>query len=174
MEADDSIRRTKDRRPKDEKINAMEGKKEEKKKKEFALKTTPPGPSPHPDKSTRQLSDSERKAKAERLRKEYEAALNNAKEAEAKGKTLTYGQQKVLKIAKRLPLPSYNFAMTIVRHPDRKRYLLVQEGADKGYKWWLPGGRVEHGDSFAETALKETFEEGGALSRSLNYATIFV
>jgi len=52
---------------------------------------------------------------------------------------------------------TYNFALVIVKHPDG-RFLLVQE-RDK--TWWLPGGRVEHGDNFEESAIRETKEEGG-------------
>jgi ADP-ribose pyrophosphatase YjhB (NUDIX family) len=39
--------------------------------------------------------------------------------------------------------------------------LIVQETEKHNKLWWLPGGRVEHGDSFLKTALKETKEEGG-------------
>jgi len=48
----------------------------------------------------------------------------------------------------------------VVQHPD-KRFLLVQETAKHDFLWWLPGGRVEHGDSFYKTSIKETSEEGG-------------
>lgn len=56
---------------------------------------------------------------------------------------------------------SSNFALAVVVHPVDGRFLIVQESAKHNYKWWLPGGRVEWGDSFATTCVKETLEEGG-------------
>jgi len=55
-------------------------------------------------------------------------------------------------------LDTYNFSLVVVRHPDG-RFLLVNETQNRG--WWLPGGRVEHGDSFEDSAVRETKEEGG-------------
>jgi 8-oxo-dGTP pyrophosphatase MutT (NUDIX family) len=54
----------------------------------------------------------------------------------------------------------WNFSLAVCQHPDG-RYLLVQETEKHKKLWWLPGGRVEHGDSFLKTAMKETKEEGG-------------
>ena len=39
------------------------------------------------------------------------------------------------------------------------RFLLVQEFADIGF--WLPGGRVDPGESFQEAAIREAKEEAG-------------
>jgi len=54
----------------------------------------------------------------------------------------------------------WNFSLAVVRHPDG-RFLIVQETQKHQFLWWLPGGRVEHGDSWVNTATKETLEEGG-------------
>jgi len=54
----------------------------------------------------------------------------------------------------------WNFSLVVCQHED-SRYLIVQETAKHNFLWWLPGGRVEHGDSFYKTAIKETKEEGG-------------
>lgn len=56
--------------------------------------------------------------------------------------------------------PSSNFALAVVVHPDG-RFLIVQESAKHNFLWWLPGGRVEWGDSMETTCIKETKEEGG-------------
>jgi ADP-ribose pyrophosphatase YjhB (NUDIX family) len=57
--------------------------------------------------------------------------------------------------------PISNFSLAIVVHPQDGRFLIVQETAKHQFLWWLPGGRVEYGDSFATTCQKETLEEGG-------------
>ncbi|EYF05053.1 Hypothetical protein CAP_3643 [Chondromyces apiculatus DSM 436] len=41
-----------------------------------------------------------------------------------------------------------------------RRFLVVRE-RKHGQLWYLPAGRVEAGESFAEAALRETLEEGG-------------
>ncbi|HEY3447830.1 MAG TPA: NUDIX hydrolase [Myxococcales bacterium] len=56
------------------------------------------------------------------------------------------------------PIPTWNFALVVVRRGDE--YLLVQESKDD-QAWYLPGGRVELGESFVETAERETLEEAG-------------
>ncbi|KDO33938.1 hypothetical protein SPRG_01817 [Saprolegnia parasitica CBS 223.65] len=53
----------------------------------------------------------------------------------------------------------YCFALVVVRHPLTKQFLLVQEFACSGY--WLPGGRVDAGETPDEAALRETKEEAG-------------
>lgn len=45
-----------------------------------------------------------------------------------------------------------------------RRLLLVRE-AKHGQGWWLPAGRVEPGETFAEAALRETLEEAGVRVR---------
>ena len=50
------------------------------------------------------------------------------------------------------------FALVVVRKGDR--FLLIQE-SKYGEPWYLPGGRVEAGESFADAAVRETREEAG-------------
>jgi 8-oxo-dGTP pyrophosphatase MutT (NUDIX family) len=58
----------------------------------------------------------------------------------------------------RPPIPTWCFALVVVRREDR--FLLVQE-VEEGQPWYLPAGRVEPGESFAEAARREALEEGG-------------
>jgi phosphatase NudJ len=58
----------------------------------------------------------------------------------------------------REPIPTWCFALVVVRKGDR--FLLVQE-SKYGEPWYLPGGRVEAGESFADAAVRETREEAG-------------
>jgi len=55
------------------------------------------------------------------------------------------------------PLPTHFFALVVIRRRDR--FLLVEER--KGRGWYLPAGRVEPGETLAEAAVRETFEESG-------------
>jgi 8-oxo-dGTP pyrophosphatase MutT (NUDIX family) len=55
-------------------------------------------------------------------------------------------------------IPTYAFVLCVVRHG--RRFLLVQE-RKHGQRWYVPAGRVELGESFAETARRETLEESG-------------
>ena len=55
--------------------------------------------------------------------------------------------------------PTYGFALVIVQHPKTKKFLIVEEACDQGY--WLPGGRVDPGETFQEAAIRETIEEAG-------------
>lgn len=52
------------------------------------------------------------------------------------------------------PIPAHLFSLVVVR--DRDRFLLVEE---RDGAWYLPAGRVEPGETFAEAALRETLEE---------------
>ncbi len=54
--------------------------------------------------------------------------------------------------------PCYNFSLVCVQHDDG-RFLLIKETRNRG--WWLPGGKVEPGESFETAAVRETLEEGG-------------
>ncbi len=45
---------------------------------------------------------------------------------------------------------------------DQGRILMIQEGADlKHGRWNLPGGKVDEGESLAQAAVRETWEETG-------------
>jgi phosphatase NudJ len=56
----------------------------------------------------------------------------------------------------RVPLEAWLFAVVVVRKADR--FLLVHE---RDGSWYLPAGRVEPGERFAEAARRETLEEAG-------------
>lgn len=58
----------------------------------------------------------------------------------------------------REPIPTWCFALVVVRKGDR--FLLIQE-SKYGEPWYLPGGRVEAGESFTGAAVRETLEEAG-------------
>jgi phosphatase NudJ len=56
----------------------------------------------------------------------------------------------------REPIPTWFFALVVARKGER--FLLVEE---RDGEWYLPAGRVEPGESFAEGAIRETLEEAG-------------
>ncbi len=58
----------------------------------------------------------------------------------------------------RAPIPTWCYALVVVRKADR--FLLVQE-SKYGEPWYLPGGRVEPGESFAGAPVREVLEEAG-------------
>lgn len=58
----------------------------------------------------------------------------------------------------REPIPSWYFALVVVRRGDR--FLLVHE-CKHGQLWYLPAGRVEPGETFVDAACRETLEESG-------------
>src|SRR5687768_7910455 len=58
----------------------------------------------------------------------------------------------------REPIPTWYFALVVVRKDDR--FLVVRE-AKHGQRWYLPAGRAEAGETLAEAALRETLEETG-------------
>src|SRR5439155_5133407 len=58
----------------------------------------------------------------------------------------------------RAPLPTWYFALVVVRRGHR--FLLTQE-QKYGSTWSIPGGRVEPGESLANAAVREVFEETG-------------
>lgn len=54
------------------------------------------------------------------------------------------------------------FALVVCQHifeDGVARYVVVHEKLDRG--WWLPGGGVDHGQTFAEAAERESIEEAG-------------
>ncbi len=58
----------------------------------------------------------------------------------------------------RTPFPTWYFALVVVRRGHR--FLLTQE-RKYGSSWSIPGGRVEPGETLAEAAIREVFEETG-------------
>lgn len=58
----------------------------------------------------------------------------------------------------RPPIPSYFYALVVVRKGDR--FLLVDELHKKG-GWYLPAGRAEAGEDVCDAARRETLEESG-------------
>jgi phosphatase NudJ len=56
------------------------------------------------------------------------------------------------------PIPTWCFSLVVVR--DGQRFLIVHE-AKHGQLWYLPAGRVEPGETFADAAVRETREEAG-------------
>lgn len=56
------------------------------------------------------------------------------------------------------PIPSHCFALVVARLG--RRVLLVHE-RKHGQLWYLPAGRVEPGETFAQAARRETLEEAG-------------
>lgn len=58
----------------------------------------------------------------------------------------------------REPIPTWFFSLVVVQHEDR--FLLGQE-RKHDQSWYVPAGRVEPGETFAEAAVRETREETG-------------
>jgi len=61
-------------------------------------------------------------------------------------------------IVSRRPIPTWFFAMVVVRRGEE--FLLVHERGH-GQTWYLPGGRVEPGERIVDAAVRETLEEAG-------------
>jgi phosphatase NudJ len=55
-------------------------------------------------------------------------------------------------------VPTWSFALVLVKRGHR--FLLVHE-RKHGQGWYLPAGRVEPGETFAQAAIRETREEAG-------------
>jgi phosphatase NudJ len=58
----------------------------------------------------------------------------------------------------REPIPTWFFALVVVR--DGEQFLVIRE-MKHGQNWYLPAGRVEAGETFADAAHRETMEEAG-------------
>ncbi|MGE0711539.1 MAG: NUDIX hydrolase [Planctomycetota bacterium] len=58
------------------------------------------------------------------------------------------------------PIPTWTFAIVVVRRPRDGKFLVVHERGH-GQRWYLPAGRVEPGESIFAGALRETLEESG-------------
>ncbi|MCX5658479.1 MAG: NUDIX domain-containing protein [Planctomycetota bacterium] len=56
------------------------------------------------------------------------------------------------------PIPTWHFAIAVVRKGDR--FLLVHE-TKHGQCWYLPAGKVELGETYAQAARREAMEEAG-------------
>ena len=56
----------------------------------------------------------------------------------------------------RAPIATYCFALVVIK--QGRRVLLVRE---RDGSWSIPGGRMEPGETFAQTATREAFEESG-------------
>eukprot|EP00485_Elphidium_margaritaceum_P012054 CAMPEP_0202707408 /NCGR_PEP_ID=MMETSP1385-20130828/19742_1 /ASSEMBLY_ACC=CAM_ASM_000861 /TAXON_ID=933848 /ORGANISM="Elphidium margaritaceum" /LENGTH=1203 /DNA_ID=CAMNT_0049366123 /DNA_START=38 /DNA_END=3649 /DNA_ORIENTATION=+ len=56
-------------------------------------------------------------------------------------------------------ITTHAFALVVVRRPSDSKFLVVQEANNSGF--WLPGGRVEVGETLLEAAIRETKEEAG-------------
>lgn len=54
------------------------------------------------------------------------------------------------------------YAVVVVRRGGE--FLLVEE-SHPGHPWYLPAGHVEPGESFAQAAVRETWEESGVVVR---------
>jgi len=52
----------------------------------------------------------------------------------------------------------YCFSLIICRN-SKGKWLCVKESRNRG--WWIPGGKLDHGDDFYSAALRETREEAG-------------
>ncbi|KAL6042771.1 Nudix hydrolase domain-containing protein [Balamuthia mandrillaris] len=55
--------------------------------------------------------------------------------------------------------PITTWIVLVVVRNSAGEFLLVKELRNRG--WWVPGGKVEVGESFTEAAIRETKEEGG-------------
>ena len=64
----------------------------------------------------------------------------------------------------REPIPTWYFAVVVVRRGDR--FLIVHE-RKHGQLWYLPAGRVEAGETFVAAAIRETLEETGVPVRAV-------
>lgn len=53
----------------------------------------------------------------------------------------------------------YAFALVVCHNKKYNTFLLVQEFANSGF--WLPGGRIDSGESPEQAAIRETVEEAG-------------
>lgn len=58
----------------------------------------------------------------------------------------------------RKAIPTWSFVLVVVRLG--RRFLLVHE-KKHGQLWYLPGGRVERGETFVAAAKREAMEESG-------------
>jgi len=56
--------------------------------------------------------------------------------------------------------------------PSRDRILMVQHRDEDGLFWILPGGGVEPGETPAEAAVREVWEEAGARCRIVRPLTL--
>ena len=62
-------------------------------------------------------------------------------------------------MSKRTPIPTWFFALVVVR--DREGKFLVVQEKKHDQLWYLPAGRVEPGEMLVDGAVRETLEESG-------------
>jgi 8-oxo-dGTP pyrophosphatase MutT (NUDIX family) len=84
------------------------------------------------------------------LREHFQPHLRNAHGPVGRG---------LLPAEDRTPIKLHAFALVVCHRRSDDTLLLVQEFGSIGY--WLPGGAVDHGETLADAARRETLEEAG-------------
>ena len=69
-----------------------------------------------------------------------------------------FGLEGIKQMTAKKLLEFHCFSIVVVRYG--RRFLMVRE-RKHGQKWYLPAGRLEHGETFQQGAIRETREESG-------------